>query len=85
MVGQASGEFVAPALDGLAVQPGDARELTRRRSRRLSGESGDVPAALGFTQVAQEQVDLLVVLHQWEISSGLAGGAFALMDRWFKR
>jgi hypothetical protein len=84
MVGQVSRQFLAPKLDSLRVEAGDASEGGDGGSLGLVGKRGDIPAALGFSHATEQQVDVAVVAGKLGVRAGLAGLTLATMYRWVR-
>ncbi len=81
---QPARDFAAPKLDGLTIQPGDACDCADSRSLRIVGEHPNIPAALRFRHLTQQEVPLVVALHDFSIGARGTGTTFTAMDIWIR-
>jgi hypothetical protein len=72
--------FLATAPNRFLVEAGDERELGIAGTIGFLRKHSDVPASLGFSEPAEEEIDLAVIPHHLFISLLLADWTFTLVE-----
>jgi len=70
--GQTCAHFAPPAPNGFAIHPGDARQFDVTGTIRFLRQHADIPAALGFGEPTEKQIDALVLLDYAQTLTSLA-------------